>query len=172
MQASWSQGTLHSSMLPLTDMNKRNQLDLLGCYPRDFLYGKEQSESKRLEKEKKTKNKIESSRRGKWTQVAVCCSLCQISRLWPQDNIHSLFSSMACLKFQTLSHLFFSNDAKPSLLPSFQVSNEKKRKAGKKTDSLQEYFWWSLSLVLLAHTATSFVPAALDSHYYMFIFIP
>lgn len=30
MQASWSQGTLHSSMLlPLTDKNKRNQLDLL-----------------------------------------------------------------------------------------------------------------------------------------------
>lgn len=46
MPASWSQATLHSSMplllllLPLTDMNKRNQLDLLGCCPRDFYHGK------------------------------------------------------------------------------------------------------------------------------------
>lgn len=41
MQASRSQSALHSSMLlPLTDMNKRNQLDLLGCYPRDFHHGR------------------------------------------------------------------------------------------------------------------------------------
>lgn len=52
MQASWSQGTLHSSMLPLTDMNKRNQLDLLGCYPRDFHRRKGKSKSKHLEKTK------------------------------------------------------------------------------------------------------------------------
>lgn len=35
---------------------------------------------------------------------------------------------MARLKFQTLSHLFFSSDAKLSLTPSLQVSNEKKEK--------------------------------------------
>lgn len=57
MQASWSQATLHSSMLPLTDMNKRNQLDLLGCYPRDFHYGKGSSESKHLERKKNKKQR-------------------------------------------------------------------------------------------------------------------
>lgn len=46
MLVSWSQATLHSSMLPLlplTDINTRNQLNLLGCYPRDFGGGGNQS---------------------------------------------------------------------------------------------------------------------------------
>lgn len=46
MPVSWSQATLHSSMLPLlplTDINTRNQLNLLGCYPRDFGGGGNQS---------------------------------------------------------------------------------------------------------------------------------
>ncbi|TNN85132.1 hypothetical protein EYF80_004482 [Liparis tanakae] len=69
MQASWSQGTLHSSMLlPLTDMNKRNQLDLLSCHLRDFHHGKGESESKGLGKRKKENYRRKGNSLGSLTE--------------------------------------------------------------------------------------------------------
>lgn len=78
-------------------------------------------------------NKKESSRREKWTRVAVCCIRCQINRLWPRDNIQrSVFQGMLIIPDTFLLSLFKNTVVELSLLLSFQVSNEKKeRKAGR-----------------------------------------
>lgn len=90
--------------------------------------------------EKKKHNKKESSRGGKWTRVAVCCILCQIIRLWPRDNIHRLaFHPRHVYNSRHFPVSFLNVDAKLSVLPSFQVSNEKKERRAKKRSS-QEYF--------------------------------
>lgn len=97
IQAGWSQGTLHSSMLlPPTDTNKRNQLNLLGCCPGDFHNWKVWRESKRFGTNKVAEDKL------KWQFVVV------FGWHWPQDNFHILCSSHLFLYFQTvLVSLFF-----------------------------------------------------------------
>lgn len=66
------------------------------------------------------KENEKESRRVKWPRVAGCCTLCQISRLWPWDNIPSLGFHLRLLSF-------FNSDAKLSLLLSFQVTEKEER---------------------------------------------
>lgn len=49
-------------LLLLTNMNKINQLALLGCYPKDFDQGLAQSESKHSGERKKKKSERNKSR--------------------------------------------------------------------------------------------------------------
>lgn len=60
-------------------------------------------------KEKKKKKTKKESRRVKWPRVAGCCTLCQISRLWPWDNIPSLgFHLRLFFFFLTVMQSFLS----------------------------------------------------------------
>lgn len=68
MPSSWSQATAKfdaaaavAATPPLTDINPRNQLDLLGCYPREFGGGGNQSiwrQGKRRGQSSKTESKL------------------------------------------------------------------------------------------------------------------
>lgn len=106
MLVSWSQATLHSSMLPLlplTDINTRNQLNLLGCYPRDFGGGGNQSiwrQGKRKGQSAMKESKLQ-------LQLVVMFCLC----LQTQDNVVFLgFHRRHIYNSRTFSIFLFSYD--------------------------------------------------------------